>query len=158
MNIDANTEVKTLNEMFQLARQAAEQGGSPFAAAVAVGESVLSRASNGTVRKGSPLRHAEVEALDQAFRKVDGELTEATLITTCAPCLMCFATTCYSGIRRIVFSIDVRDVIELGSGDIPIEPVELNESFNLGFDLIGGVERERGLALVKDVHNARGWL
>lgn len=148
-----------LERALENARKAAAAGGSPFGAVVAAGAQLLGEGGNETVASASPIRHAEIVAIEAAVRKVGGELPPvATLYSSCAPCIMCLGAAFYAGLRRAVYALDIADVIPLGSGDPPAEPTQLNEFFQLGFSLIKGPQRREALAIVQDALARRGHL
>lgn len=141
------------------ARSAVEVGESPFGAVVANGALLLGEGWNKTVSGRSPIRHAEIAALEHALGASGGELpSSATLYSSCAPCIMCLGATFYAGLRRAVYAIDIRDVIPLGSGDPNIEPTEVNRSCGLGLVLVAHVYRDEALQIVSAARAMRGRL
>lgn len=140
-----------LERALENARRAAAAGGSPFGAVVADGRILLGEGGNETVTTRSPIRHAEIVALEAALRAADGELpSSATLYSSCGPCIMCLGAAFYAGLHRAVYALDIADVIPLGSGDPEAEPTQLNEYFHLGFSLLRGVNRAEALTIIRE--------
>jgi tRNA(Arg) A34 adenosine deaminase TadA len=140
-------------------RRAAQNGGSPFGAVVADGSKLFGAGGNETVLSKSPIRHAEIVALDAALGGANGVLpSSTTLYASCAPCIMCLGAAYYSGIHRIVYALDIADVIKLGSEDLQIEPPTINDLLKLGFSVFKGVGRAEALSIVTDVFQRTGHL
>ena len=87
-----------------LAREAAAAGEVPVGAVLASGAGdVIARGRNRSVEI-SPLRHAEVEALEAALAREDRwTLGGATLYVTAEPCLMCLGAMVQARIGGLVF-------------------------------------------------------
>jgi tRNA(Arg) A34 adenosine deaminase TadA len=137
--------------------RAARTGGSPFGAVVAHEEQLIGIGCNETQRTGSPIRHAEIVAIESALTTSNGvPLTQATLYTSCAPCIMCLSTAYYAGIRRVIYAIEIGDVVALGSGDPSVEPETINNLLGLGLQIYSGVFRAEALEVVRNVFEQRG--
>lgn len=153
----AREEAAWIRAAISLARESAENDGSPFGAVVVLGEQQWS-GKNLTQSRG-PIKHAEIVAIGRAIRESEEQdLGEAVLYTSCAPCTMCLATAFYAGIRKVVYSVDIADVRRLGSGDPSVEPTELNQLLGAPFDLRGGVLRQEGLDVLEFAMDRNGRL
>jgi creatinine deaminase len=78
------------------------EGGIPIGAVLAVGSKVLGAGRNRRVQLGSPIRHAETDALEQAGRLPASLYAAATMYTTLSPCDMCAGAVLLYGIQRVV--------------------------------------------------------
>jgi creatinine deaminase len=78
------------------------EGGIPIGAVLAVGTEVLGAGRNRRVQLGSPIRHGETDALEQAGRLPASTYAAATMYTTLSPCHMCAGAILLYGIRRVV--------------------------------------------------------
>lgn len=79
-----------------------DEGGIPIGAVLAVGAEVLGAGRNRRVQLGSPIRHGETDALEQAGRLPASTYAAATMYTTLSPCDMCAGAILLYGIRRVV--------------------------------------------------------
>jgi tRNA(Arg) A34 adenosine deaminase TadA len=112
----------------QLATESVRQGsGGPFGAVVidaSTGE-LVSVGVNRVTESGLSIAHAEMVAISLAQHRLgDWNLAtrgQFTLITTCAPCAMCFGALPWSGIRRLVCGARKSDAEAAGfdEGDKP---------------------------------------
>jgi len=155
----STVDVDWLRRAIEISRTSVVTGGSPFGAVVAQESRLLAEGGNQTAPTGLPIRHAEVVAIEGALQSRNGQpLESATLYSSCAPCIMCLGTAFYAGIRRVIYSLKIADVVPLGSGDPPVEPEYINETLGLGFQLYGEVLHSEALAVVDTVYRERGWL
>jgi creatinine deaminase len=69
---------------------------------LAVDGKVLGRGHNRRVQKGSPVLHAEMDALENAGRLAPAAYLQATMYTTLSPCDMCSGAILLYGIPRVV--------------------------------------------------------
>lgn len=89
----------------ELATAAAARGEVPVGAVVVVGDGIVGASGNRCEERGSPLAHAEMEALHAAFAHLGvGRLPDAELFCTLEPCLMCTGALLHARVRRIVFA------------------------------------------------------
>ena len=63
---------------------------------------IIGRGHNRRVQKGSPILHAEMDALENAGRRPAAVYQGATLYTTLSPCAMCSGAILLYGIRRVI--------------------------------------------------------
>jgi cytosine deaminase len=84
------------------ARQGWEEGGIPIGSVLVVGGEVIGAGHNRRVQKGSPILHAEMDALENAGRQPASVYRQATLYSTLSPCDMCSGASLLYGIPRIV--------------------------------------------------------
>lgn len=151
------TDKKWIALAIKAARYAIRSGESPFGAVIATSDTLLAVAYNRTNSTSDPTKHAEVLAINSVIHTHGSKILEtSTLYSTCAPCLMCLGVAYYAGIRRLVYSLRIADVVALGSGDPMTEPDELIESLELGMENIKDVGREKAMELVLSCFHAKG--
>jgi cytosine/creatinine deaminase len=85
------------------ARRGLAEGGIPIGA-VLVGEdgAVLGAGHNRRVQLGSPIRHGETDALEQAGRLPAAVYRRSTMVTTLSPCDMCTGAILLYEIPRVL--------------------------------------------------------
>ena len=92
-----------MNMALDLARQAAEDGEVPVGAVVVRDGQVVGTGRNRRESCGNALAHAELEAIDEACRRLGGwQLVGCTLYVTLEPCPMCAGAIINSRIERVV--------------------------------------------------------
>ena len=98
-----NEDVRFMNIALDLAREAAEEGEVPVGAVVVRNGEVIGTGRNRRETNKNALAHAELEAIDQACRRLGGwQLVGCTLYVTLEPCPMCAGAIINSRIERIV--------------------------------------------------------
>ena len=87
-----------------LAREAAQEGEVPVGCVVALGDRIVGRGRNRREQDKNALRHAELEAIDEACRTLGGwRLWQCTLYVTLEPCPMCAGAIINARIARVVY-------------------------------------------------------
>jgi len=87
---------------FEEALAAALEDEIPVGAVVVKENMVLSRAGNSSRKTGSPTRHAEINAIEQAAELLANErLTDCDIYVTKEPCAMCAGAIVHARIRRV---------------------------------------------------------
>jgi cytosine deaminase len=84
------------------ARQGRAEGGIPIGAALVVDGKVLGAGHNRRVQLGSPIRHGETDALEDAGRLRASVYRRASMVTTLSPCDMCTGAILLYEIPRVV--------------------------------------------------------
>ena len=96
---------KYMSRCLELAQQAADADEVPVGAVVSQGGRVLGEGRNRTRERGTPLAHAELLALAEAFQAVGvGRLPEATLYCSLEPCFMCTGALLHARVQRLVYA------------------------------------------------------
>lgn len=94
-----------MRRCLELARRAADAGEVPVGAVVVRGGEVIGEGANRCEESGSPLAHAEIEALNAAFQAVgEGRLVGAVLYSSLEPCFMCTGALLHARVDRVVFA------------------------------------------------------
>lgn len=93
-----------MKEALKLAREAAQEGEVPVGAVVVLGDEIVGRGRNRREKGKNALAHAELEAIDEACRRLGGwRLWQCDMFVTLEPCPMCTGAIINSRIRKLVF-------------------------------------------------------
>ncbi len=84
------------------ARNSLAEGGLPIGSVLVIDDLIVGRGHNRRVQRGSPILHAEMDALENAGRLAAADYRRATLYSTLSPCDMCSGAALLYGIPRIV--------------------------------------------------------
>lgn len=84
------------------ARQGRAAGGIPIGSVLVIDGEIVGRGHNQRVQKGSAIRHAEMDCLEEAGRLKATDYRRATLYSTLSPCDMCCGAVLLYGIPRVV--------------------------------------------------------
>ena len=92
-----------MEEALRLARQAADEGEVPVGAVV-LGDEIVGRGRNRREKDKNALAHAELEAIDDACKRLGGwRLWQCDMYVTLEPCPMCTGAIINSRIKRLVY-------------------------------------------------------
>jgi tRNA(adenine34) deaminase len=103
------TDTRTTDESYihnalDLARESMKRNEVPVGAIVVQNGTILSVATNRTVRDQDPTAHAEMLAIRESAEKLDRwRLDDCTLYVTLEPCAMCAGAMVLARIKRVVF-------------------------------------------------------
>src|SRR5512143_430125 len=84
------------------ARTGRIEGGIPIGSVLVYRDEIIGRGHNRRVQRGSPILHAEMNALEKAGRLPAKVYRESSLYTTLSPCAMCSGAILLYGIPRVV--------------------------------------------------------
>ncbi|MFX1417116.1 MAG: nucleoside deaminase [Promethearchaeota archaeon] len=84
------------------AQKGLEEGGIPIGSVLVVDGETIGRGHNRRIQRGSPVLHAEMDALENAGRLSASEYKRATLYSTLSPCEMCSGAVLLYGIPVVV--------------------------------------------------------
>jgi tRNA(adenine34) deaminase len=95
-----------MHEALMLAHEAEERGDVPVGAVVVDGNGrILGRGGNRTVFDSDPTAHAEILALRDAGNQAGNpRLTDAVLVVTLEPCIMCLGAIIQARLAGVVFA------------------------------------------------------
>jgi tRNA(adenine34) deaminase len=148
----AGSDARWMAEAILEAETAFAAGEVPVGAVVVLGDRVVGRGHNRSLRTGQPFEHAEMVALWEAVGRVGArELEQAVLYSTIEPCIMCVGAILLARLPRIVFGAREPRTGACGSVlSIPDEPRLLHR-----VAVIGGVEEGRCRDLMQRFFEAR---
>ena len=84
------------------AREGLREGGIPIGSVLVSRGEIIGRGHNRRIQKGSPVLHAEMDALENAGRRPASVYEESILYTTLSPCAMCSGAIVLYGIPRVI--------------------------------------------------------
>ena len=84
------------------ARKGRSSGGIPIGSVLVVDGQIIGRGHNQRVQKGSTIRHAEMDCLEETGRLPASTYQRATLYSTLSPCDMCSGAVLLYGIKHVV--------------------------------------------------------
>lgn len=84
------------------ARKGRDEGGVPIGSALEIDTEIVGRGHNRRVQQGSPILHAEMDALENAGRLPAIDYRRSTIYTTLSPCIMCSGAILLYEIPRVV--------------------------------------------------------
>ena len=93
-------------EAYDEARKASKRGDYAIGAVIVLDGEIVSRSGNEVITRGVPYAHAEFLAMD-ALRETRFDAIEKyremSVVTTIAPCPMCFGRILVAGFREVVY-------------------------------------------------------
>lgn len=93
---------KFLEAAVEEARQGLAEGGIPIGSVLVIDGEIAGRGHNRRVQQGSPILHAEMDAVENAGRLDAADYHRAVLYSTLSPCDMCSGMALLYGIPRII--------------------------------------------------------
>ena len=84
------------------ARRGLDEGGIPIGSVLVVEGTIVGRGHNQRVQRGSPVLHAEMDAIENAGRLKASDYERSILYSTLSPCDMCSGTALLYKIPRII--------------------------------------------------------
>jgi len=135
------------------ARLAVATGDVPVAALVIAADgTIIGRGRNERELHQDPTAHAEVVAIrDAAATTGDWHLTDATLVVTLEPCVMCAGAILSARIPRVVFGAWDEKAGAVGS----VYDVLRDRRLNHSVEVIAGVEAEASASMLLEFFQAR---
>ncbi len=147
MSFTASDE-RMMVQVIAVARQGIEAGNWPFGACVARNGEPLTFAHNRVVADRDPTAHAEILAIRLACQSLGThDLSGCEIVSSCAPCPMCFSAIYWSGIRRVVYGVYPEDYLKLGFTSFIIPPEKMAETGKVEMTMEGGLLRAENQAL-----------
>ncbi|HWU84604.1 MAG TPA: nucleoside deaminase [Rhodocyclaceae bacterium] len=109
-----------LREAVRLARDNRSQGGRPFGAVLAFGDSIVAAGVNDILRTHDISAHAEMGALREACRLLQRpNLAGGIMYASGQPCPMCLAAMTLAGIKEVFYAFGNDDAAPYGFSSAP---------------------------------------
>tara|TARA_B100001287_G_scaffold253802_1_gene236744 strand:+ start:403 stop:837 length:435 start_codon:yes stop_codon:yes gene_type:complete len=127
---------------FEQARNAALNDEVPVGCVIAIKDKILSVGSNKCISKNSPVRHAEIEAIESACNNLKNyRLPNSSIYVTLEPCHMCCMAIVNARIKNLYFGAKELKTGAVVSVDNFLDKDFLNHKVNYSG---GYMERESG--------------
>ncbi|HER44224.1 MAG TPA: nucleoside deaminase [Candidatus Eisenbacteria bacterium] len=136
-----------MGEALREAEQALRMGDVPIGAVVVKDGRIIGRGRNEIERRGAATAHAEMLALEEAFRHIgDWRLDGCAVYCTVEPCHMCFGACYHSRVARVVYGARAPRSGACGSrGDLREARL-----FNHDIEVLGAVREEESVRLLQE--------
>ena len=86
------------------AKIAAQRGEVPVGCIISLDQKIISSGKNSSISKNSPVRHAEIEAIELACRTIKNyRLPDTSIYVTLEPCHMCCMAIVNARIKNLYF-------------------------------------------------------
>ena len=138
----------------EMAIELAKEGVYPYGTVIVKDGEVIAEAASGDVAN-DPTAHTETMAIRKACEKLGtNDLSGATIYCTCEPCIMCFGSIYWAGIRDIVYAVNMKTAIKnktctfMKKMNVPI--TKINRISETKFNIIGGVCEKDALTVMKN--------
>ncbi len=133
-----------------LAKQALAEGEIPVGAVIVKDGEVIATGRNRREEKHNPLSHAEIEAINNASKRLDDwRLDGCTIYVTLEPCIMCMGAIINARIDTLVFgAFD----LEKGCAD---SAMNAKQTLSLQKpEIFGGIMEDECSKILKDFFNS----
>lgn len=135
-----------MSEAVRLAKISADELEVPVGAVVVMNGEIVGRGRNRREKEKNALCHAEIEAINDACKKLGGwRLWQCEMYVTLEPCPMCAGAIINSRIKKVVFGAYDKKAGSFGS------VADFNQlSYNHKPEIEGGVDESDCAALLTD--------
>jgi tRNA(Arg) A34 adenosine deaminase TadA len=112
------TDETHLRRTFELAREAAASGNTPFGSLLVREGEVIAESRNTTRTEEDITAHPELKLARWAARELDDDgRGDVTMYTSTEPCPMCAGAMAIAGLGRVVYSVDGATAAEFAPDD-----------------------------------------
>ena len=151
-----DTDKKFLKQAVKQARTSFEKGGFPAGAVLVKDGKVVAKGLSLGGKLNDPTEHSETSCIRKACKKLKTtNLSGCTLYASLEPCLMCFSSTNWAGVYKIVYGCKKnKDMVRKGcyEGTNELETINKQNSHQIEMEYIGDYEYE-SLELIVDWEN-----
>jgi len=134
------------------AERAARENEVPVGALIALGDEVISKSYNQSIKNTDPTAHAEINAIKIAANKIGNyRLSECSIYVSLEPCVMCYGAIVQARIKRIIFSAYDSKTGACGS----CLNFSNSQCFNHKPEIVGGVLMEKSSKILRDFFKER---
>jgi guanine deaminase len=121
---------KFTEQAIELSRQSIGAGGFPIGAVIVKDGEVLATGISNGEQLHDPTSHAETAAIREACGKLETRhLDGSVLYSSLEPCMMCFASSDWAHIGRIVYACDTKLVPKFDETRVDIHEVAVKSNF-----------------------------
>ena len=108
-----------LKEAVKMAQKGIRKGkGGPFGAVIVKDGKIIARGCNQVTSSNDPTRHAEVDAIRKACKKLGTfELKDCVIYSSCEPCPMCLGAIYWARPKALFFAADRFTAAKYGFDD-----------------------------------------
>lgn len=105
---ELNQHAHFLQEAIKMAQRGMRAGkGGPFGAVIVKDGKIIARGCNQVTSQNDPTRHAEVDAIRKACKKLKNfELKDCIIYSSCEPCPMCLGAIYWTRPKALFFAAD----------------------------------------------------
>ena len=147
------SEKEIIKSILKKAKDNIEKGFGPFYAAIYdENNNLIAEASNSVINDNCSNSHAEVNVIQLAEQKLgvyDLSKYNLSLYITAEPCMMCVGAILWSGIKKVYYSVSTSDVEKITGFDEGFKQNWKEEFSKRGIEVVGGIEIEKGIELLK---------
>ncbi|MEA4861187.1 tRNA-specific adenosine deaminase [bioreactor metagenome] len=127
----SDTDIHLLYETVRIAHEAKQKGNHPFGALLADKDGTILMEQGNDYEEGGSAMHAETLLLFKASKRYDADfLATCTLYTNAEPCVMCTGALYWTNVRRLVYGITEKQLLQLTGSDVQ------NPTFDLPSDVV----------------------
>jgi len=128
------------------AKKAAEENEVPVGAVIVKNGEIIARGRNMREKKQNPLSHAELEAINEASKKLNSwHLDDCELYVTLEPCPMCTGAIINSRIKTVIFG-----AYDLKAGCMDSVINLCDYPFNHKVEIYGGICEEECAEILRN--------
>jgi tRNA(Arg) A34 adenosine deaminase TadA len=124
-------------------REGIARGQSPFGCAIGQGDDLLAVTHNTVLLATDITAHAEITAIREACRRVNGIFLESAVVaTTCEPCPMCLAALHWARVEVVYFGASIADAEAAGFNELRLSASEMVRQGGSRLKLVPGLLAE----------------
>ncbi len=121
---------------------------TPYSAVIVKNNKIISSTHNTVKQSHDPTAHAEINAIRKACKILNTQdLSDCVLYTTCEPCPMCFSASWWAKISKIVYGVNISDIMNKSKRQINISCEFLNKKGNSKIKIKSGILKNQCLEL-----------
>jgi len=143
-------ENKFMQVAFDMAKKAYEKGEVPVGAAIFSGGELIAKAHNETIEKNNPCAHAEMLAIERAFKETGAyRLDACEMYVTLEPCPMCAGAIALARLKRVYFGAYDAEKGAFGG------KMDISSDVNIKTEIYGGIEENECQKILKNFFRKR---
>lgn len=137
-----------IRDAIELARDAVDNGNTPFGSLLVLDDAVVREAENTTLTDDDISAHPEFKLACWAASHLDEAAREmTTMYTSTEPCPMCASAIVYAGLGRVVFSVRGSTLADVSDGVIQIPCAEVVDRGDGDTLVAGPVLEDEGMTV-----------